>query len=175
MSRTLLTGIVLAAAIGGCRGDGGHPPPRSGAEAGLAALASRTDMSGARLALEGDATVVVVFATWCGPCRKELALLSELRKSRPNLEIIGLNAYEEFENFSDQKKLEAFIAQRAPWLTVVRDDGTLLETFGGVPKIPTLFVYDRHGKVVTEFRRNKRPPPSRQELAEAIDAALARS
>lgn len=176
VARRICTLVALTALAAGCRGDADGQPARSGAEAGLAALASKADMNGAKLNLEGsDATVVVVFASWCGPCRKELAVLSELRETRPNVRIIGLNAYEEFDSFSDEKKLRAFLAENAPWLTVVRDDGTLLKTFGGVPKIPTLFVYDRAGKVVFEFRRNKRPPPDRRELAAAIDSAVKRS
>lgn len=149
--------------------------PAATAEVGLAKLGKRTDMTGARLDLESaDAIVVVVFASWCAPCRRELAALSELRAGYPGVTIVGLNAYEEFDDFSDEKKLRAFLAAEVPWLTVVRDDGTLLETFGGVPKIPTLFIFDRDGKLVHEFRRNKRPPPNKQELAAAIDSAVKR-
>lgn len=178
MSRTLITSIALAAlaVTAGCERQASSSKARSGAEAGLAALASRTDMRGKALELEGsDATVVVVFATWCGPCRKELALLGDLRKTRPNLKIIGLNAYEEYNNLSDEKRLKTFLADNAPWLEVVRDDGKLLSIFGGVPKIPTMFVYDRDGEIVHEFRRNKRPPPDKRELEAAIDSAIKRT
>lgn len=168
----MLRSLAIAALlVAGCKGGDASTPAEAGAEAGLAALAKRTDMNGGKLAVGGDATVVVVFASWCGPCRKELAALGQLRESRPNVRIIGLNAYEEFESYSDEKKLGKFLAGNAPWLTVVRDDGTLLKRFGGVPKIPTVFVYDRDGKVVHEFRRNKRPPPDKRELAAAIDSA----
>jgi thiol-disulfide isomerase/thioredoxin len=167
--------LALLALAGSCRSDRAAPAGETGAEAGLAALAGRTDMNGSRLDVRGDATVVVVFASWCAPCRKELAALGELRQSRPNVKIIGLNAYEEFESFSDEKRLAKFLADRAPWLTVVRDDGELLARFGSVPKIPTVFVYDRAGKIVAEFSRNKRPPPDKEELAAAIDSAVKRS
>jgi thiol-disulfide isomerase/thioredoxin len=174
--RSSLAILIALAALAACSADGNQPRPRSGAEAGLAALSAKKDMRGGRIDLEGsEATVVVVFASWCGPCRKELAALGELRKTRPKVRIIGLNAYEDWDDYSDEQKLRRFLDTNAPWLTVVRDDGTLLRTFGGVPKIPTVFVYDRDGRVVHEFRRNQRPPPDRRELAAAIDSAVERT
>lgn len=163
--------LVLSLVVAACsRGSKGAERP---AEAGLEALIGRSDLSGSPVALEGDALVVVVFASWCGPCRAELRALGELRRERPGLRVIGLNAYEEYRDYSDEVRLRRFLDRVAPWLRVVRDDGTLLSKFGGVPKIPTLFVYDRHGRLVREFRTDQRRPPSRAELARAIEEASA--
>jgi thiol-disulfide isomerase/thioredoxin len=176
---SLKRAILIAASMAvfaGCRGGGGEPSPRSPAEAGLVALSERVDLAGAAVdPTAGDATVVIVFASWCGPCRHELTTLGDLRRDRPRVQIIGLNAYEDYEDYSDEERLRRFLAGAAPWLRVVRDDGTLLPRFGGVPKIPTLFIYDRGGRVVREFRRDQRPPPSASELGAAIDEAAERS
>ena len=40
--------------------------------------------------------------------------------------------------------------------------------FGGISKIPTLFVYDRDGRELVAFRRSRRPPPSEAELRDYL-------
>lgn len=119
------------------------------------------------------ATVMVFFASWCGPCRHELSLLGELQREDPELRIVGLNAYEDWSDFSDEKRLRRFLADNAPWLQVVRSDAAMMKSFGGVPKVPTLFVFDRAGRMVHSFRRNRRAPPSKSELASAVTLAKA--
>lgn len=166
--------VLLAAALAGCRSGAAPRATDNPAEAGLAALAGHHDISGAPVELRQGPVVVVVFASWCGPCRRELATLSALRRELGSeVQFIGLNAYEEWGELSDGGKLRRFLEKSAPWLTVVRDDGRLLAAFGGVPKIPSLFVYDSRGRVVRAFRRNRRPPPTRAELAAAIEQARA--
>jgi thiol-disulfide isomerase/thioredoxin len=130
-------------------------------------------IDGAPLEPEQRPTAVVVFASWCGPCRHELATLGELREQFPTLRVIGINAYENYDQRSDQERLRNFINENAPWLTqIVHADSALLRGFGNVPNIPTLFVYDKSGAVVAEFRRNKRSPPTHAELEAAITSAL---
>lgn len=99
--------------------------------------------------------------------------MAELRDAYPELRIIGLNAYEEYRNLSDKARLRRYLQRNAPWLTeIVHADAELLSEFGGVPKIPTLFVYDHAGQPVAEFRRGQRPPPTPAELEDAILQAL---
>ena len=116
-------------------------------------------------------TVFVVFASWCGHCRDELRVLSELRAERPGLKIVGLNAYEDWGDASDDEKLRVYLAEHAPWLPVVKADASLLESLGGVPKIPSLFVFDGRGQLVEAFRRHERRPPSLGELRAALNRA----
>jgi thiol-disulfide isomerase/thioredoxin len=135
-------------------------------------MGSKT-IDGAVLAAETRPTALVVFASWCGPCRQELAALGEIRQKFPTLRIIGLNAYEDYDQRSDEERLRNFLGENAPWMTqIVHADSALLRGFGNVPNIPTLFVYDDKGGVVAEFRRNRRAPPSHQELEAAIALAV---
>ncbi len=140
------------------------------------AVLDATDLSGKQIgpAPAGKrATLFVVFASWCGPCRSELATLAKIRKAEPRVRIIGLNAYEEWGNRSDNARLRSFLADNAPWLRAVHADGELLAAFGGVTKIPTVFVYDQAGTLVREFRRSRRAPATRPELEAAIRDAIA--
>lgn len=168
--RVLIIAIFASLALGACKKDRKALTP---AEAGLVALVARTDMHGKALAKRHDGpTLVAVFASWCEPCREELGVVNMLRERHPTLRVIGLNAYENFDNLSSEKKLVSFLQESAPWLTVVRDkDKSLIAQFGGVPKIPTSFVFDSSGRVVAEFRRDQRDIPSEGELEAAIELA----
>ena len=148
-------------------------PANIGAGAGYARVMASSTIEGQALPEDDRPVAMVFFASWCGHCRNELAQLDNLRKRYPTLRIIGLNAYEEFRDYSDKERLRTFIAENAPWLTeIVSADEDMRATFGKVPKIPSLFLYNKHGAVVAEFRRDKGPPPTEQELEEAIVRAL---
>ncbi|HUH05097.1 MAG TPA: TlpA disulfide reductase family protein [Kofleriaceae bacterium] len=115
-----------------------------------------------------SATVVIVFASWCQACRKELAMLSELVTEHPRVRVIGVNAFEDFEDLSNAAALEEFLGTNHPWLTVVRGDDQLLRSLGGVSKIPTLFVFDAHGAAVKVYRPERRTPPGKKELMRVL-------
>jgi thiol-disulfide isomerase/thioredoxin len=117
----------------------------------------------------GVATVAVVFASWCGPCRHELAVLGEVHAERPGLRIVGLNAYEDWEGQSSPELLRVFLAEHAPWLPVVSADDELLGALGGVPKIPSVFVFSADGRLVQAFRRSERLPPEKAEILAVVD------
>jgi thiol-disulfide isomerase/thioredoxin len=128
----------------------------------------------AGLVVPGQPAVFIVFATWCGPCRTELATLGELRAELPGLAVVGLNHYEGWSGRSDQAKMRAFVAENAPWLPVVQSDDALLATLGGVPKIPSLFVFDRSGRLAQAFRRHEvAAPPTLAELRATLAPLLA--
>jgi thiol-disulfide isomerase/thioredoxin len=165
---------LAALALVGCAAPQ-SPATRSAAAPGYTVVAQATDLQGTRvgpLPADKKATLMVVFASWCGPCRHELATLGELRAKRPELRIIGLNAYEEWGEMSDARRLQGFLAQNAPWLRVVHADQKLLRHFGGVRKIPTVFVFDGSGRLVREFRRAMRAPPTLDELEAVVSEAL---
>lgn len=152
-----------------------RPPAQPDVAAGLRRVLAATDLSGAVVgpAPAGkEATLLVVFATWCGPCRRELALLGELAAEEPRLRIIGVNAYEEYNDLSDEARLRAFLAESAPWLQVVRADGDLFAALGRPAKIPTLFVFERDGALVEAYLRAQRRPPDKAELQAAIERAM---
>jgi thiol-disulfide isomerase/thioredoxin len=182
----------VAFAVGGCVPAGGaplrsavpepsaQPPPKiesrvPDASKGLPAVLAARDIDGARVgpaAPEIRATAVIVFASWCGPCRHELAILGALRDAEPQLRIIGVNAFEDYAERSDDERLRAYVGAHAPWLQVVRADAALLRALGRPSKVPTLFVFDRDGALVRAFLRARRTPPDQAELAAVIRRAI---
>lgn len=174
--------VVVALVLTACAGAGATARPvapsvDAGAERVFARVRGGVDLDGAPVASRlapGAPTIFVVFASWCVHCRHELAVLAELRAAEPGVQIIGLNAYEDWENTSNEAQLRAYVAANAPWLTVVRTDAAMLRDLGGVPKIPSLFVYDGAGHLARGYRRDQRTPPTLAELRDAIAPAAGR-
>jgi thiol-disulfide isomerase/thioredoxin len=168
--------VALIVLLGACIADRRAPlPPASPAHASYRLLEQASDLDGAAigpLAAEQQATIAIVFASWCHPCQRQLAILEELQAERQDVRVIGINAYEEFDDRSDVERMRAYVEEHAAGLRVVRADQRLLGAYGGVPKIPSVFVYDRSGAMAHEFRRTQVEPPTRAELDRAL-AALA--
>ncbi len=171
----LVLAVVLAAGCGG-----GSRPARTARATAMDRSAIRlveaaADIDGRRVGAPGPATratAVVVFASWCGPCRHELAALGDIARKTPELRVIGVNAYETWGELSDETRLRDYLAAYAPWLRVVPATPSLLQSLGGVPKVPSLFFFDRDGNPSGEFRRAERAPPGRDELDRAVTRAL---
>lgn len=168
ISRPLaLAAVLVASAACASPSPQAPAPPVPAAEVGYQRVLAGSTLEGApvsELVAGSRATVVIFFASWCGACRAELELLDRLRADLPDVRILGVNVYEEWGDYSDQQRLRRFLGDAAPWLEVVHGDEALMAAFGGVPKIPTLFVFDTAGAVVAEYRRVERPMPGEAEL-----------
>lgn len=94
--------------------------------------------------LEGSVVVVAVWASWCGPCREEVSVLSNAqeRLGPEGLMVLGLN-------FQDNpNSAREFVAEeQASFPSVVDRDGTISVGWG-VTGIPQSFLVDRDGKIV---------------------------
>lgn len=176
MHQPLLSVLIFVAACSSAAQTPASTAPTAEANRGLQAasegykeLLTMKTIDDKVLTASKGPTAVVVFASWCGHCRRELGYLGELRQEYPGLRIIGLNAYEEFQDFSDAERLSAYVSQNAPWLTeIVHGDLGTLEHFGGVQRIPTLFFYDATGQASHQFRADQGSLPTRAELAATL-------
>jgi cytochrome c biogenesis protein CcmG, thiol:disulfide interchange protein DsbE len=137
--------VGLAAVLGaGC----GGPPEAGSAKVGrpfpelrLAAL----EHPGApgEAVTRGRNVVLNVWATWCEPCRREMASLARLARESGELEVVGLSIDEDtnlarefllaqdvrFANYSDpggRTARDALAVQALPQTFVIGRDGTLL-------------------------------------------------
>lgn len=163
--------------------DPGAPPasptPAGGVSDPAAAyplLAAAADLDGRAVAdAPGQATIAIVFASWCSHCRTEmdeLAALLATRVDRADVRVIGVNfrQHEEYDDRGDSDAVRAFIAEHAPWLRVVPADDALFRALGSPPKVPTVYVYDAGGRLAGVYDRRARALPDAAELGALLDS-----
>ncbi len=92
-------------------------------------------------ALRGKTVVLSFWASWCGPCRRELPALSELQKQRKDIVIYAVNVDRE------RAKAEGFLRQVAFELPIVWDNESLAMGQYNVMSMPTLVLIDKTGTV----------------------------
>ena len=103
--------------------------------------------------LAGRVVVVNFFASWCPPCRPEMAHLNTLVGETPadDLLVISVNLFENFGGRTGDAALNRFLDQVQPTFPIVRGDDAVAAAFDGVDRIPTLFVFDQSGAMSTHF------------------------
>lgn len=97
----------------------------------------------------GKVVIVTFWASWCGPCRRELPILSHMQKTvgRDHMEVIAVNLREPREDY-----LGFIRANRGLDLTYVHDArGVAAENYG-VQAVPNMFVIDQEGNVAFVHR-----------------------
>lgn len=124
------------------------PPPQ-----GLLSLDGRAapalklaDMDGKTLTLsqlKGHWVMVHFWASWCGPCRREMPTLAELIRKPPfpNLKVVLVNTSE------TDDEVFSFLASVAPELSTLMDrDGAVTEAWQ--PRgLPSTFFVDPQGRL----------------------------
>jgi thiol-disulfide isomerase/thioredoxin len=93
--------------------------------------------------LRGNVVLIDFWATWCGPCKKEMPGYQKLldRYGRRGLVIIGFK-FDTMADVEDPLKFARHMGVRYP-LAIAPDE--LKQKFGGIEGLPTTMVYDREG------------------------------
>jgi thiol-disulfide isomerase/thioredoxin len=119
---------------------------------------------------QGKVVIVSFWASWCGPCKKELPLLAGVvkRVGPEHLQVIAINYRDDYEPF----KYVANVLKDFP-ITILRDaNGRMARKFD-VEAIPRMIIIGRDGKVAadhTGYGESMIP-----ELVEQLNALLAQN
>lgn len=137
-------GLLLASPPGRVQGRGMTPMPAV-SPAPTLRLKDGDDRIVDLAQYKGRVVLVNFWATWCGPCRKEMPDFVEVYKQQKanGFEIIGVSLDEE-----GWEVVQPFLKQYKINFPVVVGDGKLARTYGGIEFLPTSFLIDRNGFVV---------------------------
>jgi len=97
---------------------------------------------------KGKPLIINVWASWCGPCRAEMASLERLaqRYNRKEFNLIGIST-DDYRN-----RAEAFIKQTKINFENFLDSKLFLENMLGANTIPLTILVDANGRVVKKVR-----------------------
>ena len=103
--------------------------------------------------LKGKVVLIDFWATWCGPCVREIPSVKKTYDELHNqgFEIIGVSLD------SDKKKLEGFLAKNdMPWPQFFDGKGwkTSLAQEHGISSIPAMWLVDKEGNLVDQNARS---------------------
>lgn len=140
----LLRGALLAGAVGAVVWGGWQaasitqaPPPASLSQAPLPSL---TGDPVAPAAFLGAPVVLNLWATWCGPCQRELPLLASVARETPGVTFLFVSQGE------PRERVATYLQDRGLQLEhVLLDPGSTLSAAASTAGLPTTLFFDASG------------------------------
>jgi thiol-disulfide isomerase/thioredoxin len=114
--------------------------------------------------LKGRVVVVDFWASWCAPCKETFPLLEELhhRFGKQGLIILAVN------EDKNRRAMTEFLKEYPVTFSVVRDAKKKLAAHVNVPALPTSYILDGDGKVLS-IESGARVAQSRKEFVKQIE------
>ena len=102
---------------------------------------------------KGKIVILDFWATWCPPCRKGIPDLIELKNEfkDKDVEIIGISLDGITRGGQTAANVEPFIEEYGINYPIIRGDEQIVYSFGGIRSIPTSYVIDKEGNVISRY------------------------
>ena len=117
-------------------------------------------------ALRNKVVVVNFWATWCGPCKKEIPAFNRVYTAYKDKGVIMLGMLQD--NQVDDVGLLNFMSDHELTYPVVKASADILSAFEYPNALPTTFIYDKRGKLHL-FHRG---PLEEEQLVAHLDRLL---
>jgi thiol-disulfide isomerase/thioredoxin len=114
----------------------------------------------------GQILVLNFWATWCPPCVAEIPDLKAFQAAHSTQRVVVIGASIDE---GGSAKVKSFVERNGLNYPVLLADLTVQDLFGGVSGVPTTFLVNREGRLVTRYLG----PVTAEELTQAIAPLLA--
>ncbi|MCB0747658.1 MAG: TlpA family protein disulfide reductase [Ignavibacteriales bacterium] len=148
----LYTGLFFAAVIfffiinntNGGPEEGPYPPNYNVDKSNLVNLSD----------FKGKVVILDFWATWCPPCRKGIPDLIEIKKElkEKGVEVVGISLDGFTRGGATKNDVIPFIKEYGINYPILVGDLNVAQQYGGIQSIPTSFVIDKEGYIVSYYQ-----------------------
>jgi len=117
---------------------------------------------------KGKVVLLNVWATWCGPCKRELPDIVAISNEMASKGVIVVGV--SLDSKDDRLQLVKTFSEKMgiPYVNII-DNLQIMDAYGGVQSIPTTFIIDRAGNIVQRIIGMQ----SKEAFVAALQKALA--